>query len=73
MPALSPPRARSRTLCALALVLGGRFRNLAGRTLRLWFLLPLGLALQLAAVSSGLSVIARLISTHVNLIVDIAA
>ena len=38
---------------ALALVLGGRFRNLAGRTLRLWFLLPLGLALQLAAVSSA--------------------
>ena len=38
---------------ALALVLGGRFRYLAGRTLRLWFLLPLGLALQLAAVSSA--------------------
>jgi len=38
---------------ALALVLGGRFGNLKGRTLRLWFLLPLGLALQLAAVSSA--------------------
>ena len=34
----------------LALVLGGRFGNLSGRTLRRWFLLPLGLALQLAAV-----------------------
>ena len=38
---------------ALALVLGGRFRYLAGRTLRLWFLLPLGLALQIAAAGSG--------------------
>ena len=38
---------------ALALILGGRFRNLAGRSLRLWFLLPLGLALQVAAVSSA--------------------
>ena len=38
---------------ALALVLGGRFRNLAGRTFRVWFLLPLGLALQVAAVSSA--------------------
>ena len=37
----------------LALVLGGRFSNLKGRTLRLWFLLPLGLALQLAAVGSA--------------------
>lgn len=37
----------------LALVLGGRFRYLQGRTLRLWFLLPLGLAIQLAAVSSA--------------------
>jgi hypothetical protein len=37
----------------LALVLGGRFGNLKGRTLRLWFLLPLGLALQLAAVGSA--------------------
>jgi hypothetical protein len=37
----------------LALVLGGRFRNLAGRSLRVWFLLPLGLALQLAAVGSA--------------------
>ena len=34
----------------LALLLGGRFRYQAGRTLRLWFLLPLGLALQLAAI-----------------------
>jgi hypothetical protein len=34
----------------LALVLGGRLRNLSGRSLRLWFLLPLGLALQLAAI-----------------------
>src|SRR5437764_13240285 len=32
---------------------GGRFANLKGRSLRLWFLLPLGLALQLAAVSSA--------------------
>jgi hypothetical protein len=37
----------------LALVFGGRFRYLAGRTLRLWFLLPLGLALELAAVGSA--------------------
>jgi hypothetical protein len=37
----------------LALALGGRFRYLAGRTLRVWFLLPLGLALQIAAVGSG--------------------
>jgi hypothetical protein len=37
----------------LALVLGGRFRYLAGRTLRLWFLLPIGLALQIAAAGSG--------------------
>jgi hypothetical protein len=37
----------------LALVLGGRFRNLTGRTLRLWFLLPVGLALQLAAIEGG--------------------
>jgi hypothetical protein len=34
----------------LALVFGGRFRHLAERSLRLWFLLPLGLALQLAAI-----------------------
>ena len=34
----------------LALVLGGRFRNLTGRSLRVWFLLPLGLALQLASI-----------------------
>jgi len=34
----------------LALVLGGRLHNLTGRSLRLWFLLPLGLALQLAAI-----------------------
>jgi len=37
----------------LAFVFGGRFRYLAGRSLRLWFLLPLGLALQLAAVGSA--------------------
>jgi hypothetical protein len=37
----------------LALVLGGRLRNLSGRSLRLWFLLPLGLALQLAAIEGG--------------------
>jgi uncharacterized protein DUF5317 len=34
----------------LALVLGGRPRFLAGRTLRMWFLLPVGLALQIAAI-----------------------
>ena len=34
----------------LALVLGGRPRFLSGRSLRMWFLLPLGLALQLAAI-----------------------
>src|SRR5437879_5858595 len=34
----------------LALVLGGRPRFLSGRSLRLWSLLPLGLALQLAAI-----------------------
>jgi hypothetical protein len=38
---------------ALAPLFGGRFRNLKGRALRLWFLLPLGLALQLAAVGSA--------------------
>jgi hypothetical protein len=38
---------------ALALVLGGRFPNLRGRTLRLWFLLPLGLAMELTAVGSA--------------------
>jgi hypothetical protein len=37
----------------LALAFGGRFRYLAGGTLRFWFLLPLGLALQIAAVGSG--------------------
>ncbi len=36
----------------LALVFGGRFRNLGERTLRSWFLLPLGLALQLTAIES---------------------
>jgi hypothetical protein len=38
---------------ALALVLRGRFAYMRGRALRLWFLLPLGLALHLAAVSSA--------------------
>jgi len=38
---------------ALSLLLGGRFRYFAERRLRLWFLLPLGLALELAAVSSA--------------------
>jgi hypothetical protein len=38
---------------ALALLLGGRFRFFQDRGLRLWFLLPLGLALQFAAVSSA--------------------
>jgi hypothetical protein len=33
----------------LAVVLGGRPRSLIGLTLRLWFLLPLGLALHIAA------------------------
>jgi len=37
----------------LALIFGGRFRYLAERSLRLWFLLPLCLALQFAAVSSA--------------------
>ena len=37
---------------ALALVLGGRFRYLAGRSLRLWFLLPVGLLLPVAAIES---------------------
>jgi len=36
----------------LAPFFGGRLRNLSGRTMRLWFLLPLGLALQLAAIES---------------------
>jgi hypothetical protein len=38
---------------ALAFPLGGRFANLKGRSLRLWFLLPLGLLLELAAVGSA--------------------
>jgi len=37
----------------LALLVGGRFGNLKGRSLRAWFLLPLGLALQLAAIGSA--------------------
>src|SRR3954447_654185 len=37
----------------VALLFGGRFRYLAGRALRFWFLLPLGLALQIAAAGSG--------------------
>ena len=36
----------------LAPLFGGRLRHLSGRTMRLWFLLPLGLALQLAAIES---------------------
>ena len=38
---------------ALALLLGGRFRCFQDRGLRLWFLLPLGLLFQFAAVSSA--------------------
>ena len=38
---------------ALALLLGGRFRFFQDRSLRLWFLLPLGLLFQFAAVSSA--------------------
>ncbi|MBV9043280.1 MAG: DUF5317 family protein [Acidimicrobiia bacterium] len=38
---------------ALAFLLGGRFRFLQDREMRLWALLPLGLALQFAAVSSA--------------------
>jgi len=37
----------------LALVLGGRFGNLRGRSLRLWFVFALGLALELAAIGSA--------------------
>jgi len=37
----------------LALVLGGRFANLKGRSLRFWFLLPLGLGVELAAIGSA--------------------
>jgi hypothetical protein len=37
----------------LALAMGGRPRFLAGRTLRMWFLLPVGLALQVAAIESN--------------------
>ncbi len=36
----------------IAPIFGGRLRHLSGRTMRLWFLLPLGLALQLAAIES---------------------
>ena len=38
---------------ALAPVLGGRFKNLKGRSLRLWFLLPVGPALALAGGGSA--------------------
>lgn len=55
---------------AIALATGGRFRHLAGRSFRLWFLLPVAIALQVALEADGVPApFALLLSSYVLLIV----